>query len=122
MFSSYGRRSRSNCWSVYKCCQPNIFWLLCFKAARLGTVDAPSEGMTPIPFQIMCSKIKVKLLIFILSVVLSYDFLIDGYQTLLQCLTSVRRLSLLLFGSQGQGQTTGLHLSIVHSLFYEPYA
>ena len=62
MFSLYGRRSRSNCWSLYKCCQPNIFWLFCFKVAKLGTVDALSEDMIPIPFQIMCSKVKVKLL------------------------------------------------------------
>ena len=52
----------------------------------------------------------------------SYDPLLDGYQTLLHWLTLLRRFSLLLFGSQGQCQTTGLHLSIVHSIFYEPFA
>ena len=85
------------------------------KFAKLGTVDAPREEIIHFLFQVMCSNAYLHPKCCLL-------FLINGYQTLLQCLTSVRRLFLLLFGSQGHGQTTGLHLSIVHLMFYEPYA
>ena len=66
--------------------------------------------MTPTDFQVTWSKTKVKLMVFILSVVYSitYDLLLDGSLNLLPWLTIEKRKSLLLLRSQGQGQITGL--------------
>lgn len=33
-----GQTSRLNCWSMYKCCPFNIFWPLCYKVVKHGTV------------------------------------------------------------------------------------
>ena len=71
--------------------------------------------MFPIDFQVIGTKSKVKLLIFI-------DPLLDGYQTLLHWLTLERIFYLSLFGSKGRGQNIGLQLSIVQSIFYGPFA
>ena len=53
------------------------------KVAKLGTVDASRDEMFPIDFLLTLSKIKGKLQIFTLSVVysISYDLLLDCYQT-----------------------------------------
>ena len=50
------------------------------------------------------------------------DPLLDGYQTYYTMLT-LERLSLLLFMSEGQGQTTGFYLTgnIVCSMFFESF-
>ena len=53
---TYDPRSRSNCWSLYKCCLFNLY----LKNVKLGSVDALREEMFPIDFQVMWSKIKVK--------------------------------------------------------------
>ena len=38
IFRSHGPRSRSNCRFLYKCCLLKIFWNLCLKVVKLGTV------------------------------------------------------------------------------------
>ena len=45
--------------------------------------EIPLKGMTPIDFQFTYSKVKVKLMIFTLSVVylIYYNHLFDGYKT-----------------------------------------
>ena len=54
---SLGQRSRSNCWSLNKCCPLNISWPFCLKIANLSIADAPWELMFPMMFR---SKVKVK--------------------------------------------------------------
>ena len=61
----------------------NIFWLRSLKFAKFGTRDAPREMMLHIDFQLMWSKMKIKMLVFILGDVYSllYDPLFDGYNS-----------------------------------------
>ena len=106
-----------------KCCLLNIFWLFCLKSVQIGIVDAPTrKDMFPIDFQVMWSYIHVKYPIFILIVVysLSYDHLLDGYQT---CYTMVDFREKIIptdfWDTRSRSNCTGLHLRIVHSIFYE---
>ena len=47
-----------------------VFVQICWVISKLGTVDAPREEMFPIDFQVMWSKVRIKLLIFILLIIL----------------------------------------------------
>ena len=46
------------CWSLYKWCPLNIFWFLCLKVAKLGTVDAPYR--VEIPYWFSGHNVKVQ--------------------------------------------------------------
>ena len=58
---SHGQRSRSNCWSLTKCF---LSWSLCLKVAIFGKIDVPRKYMTPIGFEVTCSKVKIKLQVY----------------------------------------------------------
>ena len=50
MFRSHGERTGSNCWYMYlyECCPLSIFWSICLKIAKPGTVGPPKEWMFPV--------------------------------------------------------------------------
>ena len=102
--SFHGQRSRSNCWSLYKCCPINIFSFFSLNIVKIGTDDAKETRYTCI------------LLIFCSHCQRSWSNCWSSDQCVLQCthmshflivnkiatLLFERRLSLLHFMSQGQ--------------------
>lgn len=67
-------------------------------------------------FQFMWSKVKVSVNVHI-KFFITLPLMITNHATLVD---SRGKMTLLLFWSQIQGQTTDLHLGVVHSIFYEP--
>ena len=87
-----------------------------FESGQTCTVDGPREEMFPIDFQIKGQGQTADLYpkCCLLIIFWSFDWWSPNFATLVDF---IEEISLLLYGSQGQCQTTGLHLSIVTQYF-----
>ena len=87
-----------------------------FESGQTCTVDGPREEMFPIDFQIKGQGQTADLYpkCCLLIILWSFDWWSPNFATLVDF---IEEISLLLYGSQGQCQTTGLHLSIVTQYF-----
>ena len=89
---------------------------LILEVSKFGIVVAPREYIYPIDFQVTWSKVKSTDLHF-KCILWPFALRIPNMLHLL----TLERISYIAIWSQSQGLTTGFLLSIVSSIFYEPF-